>query len=96
MDIVEIDGRAVAKRGKWSGAKQVLRCAACGCRRIVPLEESEGRTSCPRCGASAEPLLVPLVEEGELVRPHPRVDEIRSRALEELAAVEETGEETRE
>lgn len=36
MDIVEIDGRPVAKRGKMSGAKRVLRCGECCEDRVVP------------------------------------------------------------
>jgi len=30
MDIVEVDGRPVAKRGKMSGRKEVFRCAGRG------------------------------------------------------------------
>jgi len=29
MDIIEIDGKPLAKRGKMSGSKSVLRCAKC-------------------------------------------------------------------
>src|SRR5262245_1115246 len=29
LDIMEIEGRPIAKRGKWSGAKNVLRCGGC-------------------------------------------------------------------
>lgn len=89
MDIVEIEGRAVAKRGKWSGAKQVVRCPACGTRRILPLEAAGGHVRCAECGAGSEPLLEELVRDGELVRPHPSAEEIRNRALEQLAALEE-------
>ncbi len=37
MDIVEVDGRPLAKRGKWSGPKDLLRCPVCGARSVVSL-----------------------------------------------------------
>src|SRR5690606_28789475 len=37
MDIVEIDGEPLAKRGKMSGAKEVWRCPATGAGRVLPL-----------------------------------------------------------
>src|SRR5213596_3947088 len=36
LDIMEIEGRPMAKRGKWSGAKDVLRCRACRTTVVVP------------------------------------------------------------
>ncbi|MCH7646397.1 MAG: nicotinate phosphoribosyltransferase, partial [Nitrospinae bacterium] len=29
LDIVEIEGEPIAKRGQWSGRKEIIRCAAC-------------------------------------------------------------------
>lgn len=88
MDIVELDGRPLAKRGKWSGAKQVLRCTDCAARRIVPLREgereAEGRP-CPACGGEAEALLRPLVREGTPLRDPEPPAAIRERVLTELA-----------
>ena len=85
MDIVEIEGRAVAKRGKWSGAKQVFRCEACGERSIVPLDAAAESSECAACGAASEALLVPLVRDGEAIGPFPPAPEVRARTLEELA-----------
>src|SRR5215467_5509754 len=36
LDIMEIEGRPMAKRGKRSGAKDVLRCRACHATVVVP------------------------------------------------------------
>lgn len=89
MDIVEIEGRAVAKRGKWSGAKQVFRCPSCPERSIRPLASgSDDDAACPACGAEMESLLIPLVREGEPVGPFPPAPEVRGRTLEELARLE--------
>src|SRR5438477_1715607 len=54
LDIMEIEGRPMAKRGKWSGAKDVLRCRACHATVVVPA----GRAPAPcSCGEGWEPLL---------------------------------------
>jgi nicotinate phosphoribosyltransferase len=86
LDIMEIEGRPIAKRGKWSGAKEVFRCRGrCRTTVVVPA----GRTPAPcACGGPWEALLKPLVTAGRVVRdlPPPRV--IREYVLEQLAAVE--------
>jgi len=64
MDIMEIEGRPVAKRGKWSGSKRVLRCPSCGQRKIVPLSEEIYRCT---CGRELIDVLLPLLDSGELL-----------------------------
>jgi len=66
MDIVEIDGRPAAKRGKWSGSKSMLVCGQCGLRKIAP--KSTGREKpCP-CGGIFKELLTTVFEDGELLQ----------------------------
>ncbi len=85
LDIMEIEGRAIAKRGKWSGAKEVLRCR--GCRTTVVLPASQAPEPC-RCGQSEwEPLLKPLIREGRLARDLPPPRTVRELVLEQLALV---------
>lgn len=79
MDIVEIDGAPVAKKGKWSGAKDVLRCSSCGERVIVPLGASQG--SC-QCGGRFESLFSPLIKEGAIAAEVPKPKAIRDHVLE--------------
>ncbi len=63
MDIVEIDGKPAAKRGKWSGSKSMLVCGQCGLRKIVP--KSTGKEKpCP-CGGIFKEMLITVFEEGE-------------------------------
>jgi nicotinate phosphoribosyltransferase len=62
MDIVEIDGKPMAKRGKWSGSKRVLACARCGQRKIAPNNGDE-EGSCA-CGGVFNDLLVPALDNG--------------------------------
>ncbi len=82
MDIMEIDGAPFAKRGKWSGAKDVLVCATCGGRRVVPL----GANICAcECGGAFESLFTPLLKGGRIVRTLPTAGQIREFALERTA-----------
>lgn len=46
MDIVEVDGRPLAKRGKKSGAKDVLRCRGCHRDAVVHINREPEPCSC--------------------------------------------------
>ncbi|CAN5842958.1 hypothetical protein BH20GEM1_BH20GEM1_16140 [soil metagenome] len=59
LDIVEIDGRPIAKRGKESGRKALVVCGSCEGRTVVPAMRAPGGLACPRCGASAVDALQP-------------------------------------
>lgn len=83
MDIVEVDGRPLAKRGKWSGAKQVWRCQACASDRTLPLGIDPGPCA---CGGGRAPLLVPALSEGRLLGPLPPPAALRQRVLDQLPA----------
>jgi nicotinate phosphoribosyltransferase len=85
LDIMEIEGRPMAKRGKWSGAKDVLRCR--GCRRTIVVPAGTTPLPCA-CGSPWEPLLKPLIQEGRIVRDLPPPRTIREHVLEQLARVE--------
>jgi nicotinate phosphoribosyltransferase len=82
LDIVEIEGKPLAKRGKRSGRKGVYRCPACRERQVLPAHLPASHCS---CGAPLEPLLTPLLREGRIVRELPSTQAIRARVLEELA-----------
>jgi nicotinate phosphoribosyltransferase len=79
LDIVEVEGTKVSKRGKFSGAKSVFECPACYERKIV-LDEEAPRC---KCGTGMIGLLKPLIEAGRPVE-LPPVGEIRERVLNEL------------
>lgn len=63
MDIMEVDGKPLAKRGKWSGSKRVLACARCGARKIVPNNGSE-ENACS-CGGVFNDFLLPALDQGK-------------------------------
>jgi nicotinate phosphoribosyltransferase len=83
MDIVEVDGAPVAKRGKMSGRKEVYRCGTCGQNAVVPA----GSPAPACCGVEATPLLAPLIEDGRLVRSLLDVHAIRRQVLAALEQV---------
>lgn len=82
FDLVEVDGRPCAKRGKESGRKQVYRCEACGRRAVVPLDEIEPRCDCGP--GSMLPLLDTLIVKGALTAALPDPDDTRRRLLPHL------------
>jgi nicotinate phosphoribosyltransferase len=85
LDIMEIEGRPFAKRGKWSGAKEVYRCRG-ACRATVVVPAARRPEPCA-CGGAWEPLLKPLVQGGRVVRDLPPPRMIREHVLEQVAAL---------
>lgn len=81
MDIVEVDGKPLAKRGKCSGAKKVLRCDECHEYLVLPLKNEVESCS---CGGRYENLIRPLVEKGNLLYDLPEPGEIRGYVLEQV------------
>ena len=95
MDIVEIDGEPLSKRGKMGGGKEVLRCKRCHRDEVRPLPHrvkarQSGRQGqqgkkrrCP-CGGVLEGLHQVVIKEGEVVvrSLHPKT--IRDYVLKQL------------
>src|SRR5262245_16604701 len=85
LDIMEIEGKPVAKRGKWSGAKDVYRCRSCQTTVVVPAGKKPDACA---CGKSAwDALLKPLARGGRIARDLPPPRTIRDHVLDQLAAV---------
>lgn len=85
MDIVEAAGEAVAKRGKHSGAKRLLRCRDCGAERVIPMDRPYG--DCASCGGVMEQLLACVMAMGERTAPPPSAQEIRGYVLRQIHRV---------
>jgi nicotinate phosphoribosyltransferase len=86
MDIVEVDGKPLAKRGKMSGAKRVLRCESCFHDKIVPLsQDTDWRCE---CGGHFTDLLVPWFDKGTFHFDGSSPQESRKYVLEQLKAFE--------
>lgn len=86
LDIVEKEGKPLAKRGKLSGSKQVWRCNTCGYREITLFNVTT--KTCPKCGSVMEALLKPVIKDGKVVVKLPKVKEIREYVKKQLESVE--------
>jgi len=88
MDLIEIEGKPLAKRGKMSGAKNVFRCVRCGQDKMVPFRNNRGRSipggdQCP-CGGRFKELLTPFVQNRKILWDLPKPQAIREYVLEQL------------
>lgn len=83
MDIVEIDGRLCAKRGKMGGRKQVWRCQKCLSDTVSSFEKPQNK--CPKCGGRTESMLKPLIRNGEIAGKLPEPREIREHVIEQIS-----------
>ncbi|MHB8895756.1 MAG: nicotinate phosphoribosyltransferase [Candidatus Geothermincolia bacterium] len=86
MDIVELEGKPLSKRGKESGLKQVWKCSADGSRTRT-LEDSEA-PACPLCGEFMTPLLTVKYRDGKVLEKTRTPREIRAQVLENISGVE--------
>ena len=82
MDIIEVDGKPIAKRGKWSGSKQVISCTKCGQRKIVPSMALE-RDACP-CGGVYDELLSPVLDHGQEIMKPEAASQVRAAVLRQV------------
>lgn len=77
MDIVEIEGKPIAKRGKLSGEKQVYVNDETGERIVLPANEKFEKKG-------FRPLLEVIIENGKIVKQVPEPSEIRNYVLKQL------------
>jgi nicotinate phosphoribosyltransferase len=82
MDLVEIDGKPLAKRGKWSGSKSMLVCALCGARKIAP--NNGGDVSSCSCGGVLNDILAPMLDYGKQLVDQETPSRIRDAALQQV------------
>jgi len=85
MDVMEVEGRPIAKRGKWSGSKRVLRCKRCNSPLIVPLQKK--RHKC-HCGGEIRDILLPFTENKKILTPLSPPKRIRSFVLKQVKKLE--------
>ncbi|MHB1439166.1 MAG: nicotinate phosphoribosyltransferase [Cuniculiplasma sp.] len=77
MDIVEIGGRAITKKGKLSGMKNVFQCESCGRTTIALFNETP---LCPDHGIMRG-LLQKILQDGKRINKKESVIEIRERSV---------------
>lgn len=86
LDIVEIEGEPIAKRGKRSGAKQLFICDSCQQRQVGSWNLD--KLTCPGCGEMIGPKLEALVETGEIQKTRSSEKSIRDYALSQSVDVD--------
>ena len=86
MDIVEIDGTPLAKRGKESGLKQLWACRNDGTR--MPTLADRDIQSCPQCGEMMDATLCDRYADGRSLEPTRTPREIRQKVLDRLVSLE--------
>jgi nicotinate phosphoribosyltransferase len=83
LDIVEVDGQPLAKRGKESGGKKTVACSVCEWRGVFPSES--GTPPCPKCQASVESCTTKLLEQGKLCNRSPSIEQVKAHAAKQVA-----------
>lgn len=81
LDIVEVNGEAHTKRGKFSGRKEVFRCPACLQYDVLP--SGSAAPVCPDCGLKEETLLKKQMAMGKRLT-GVEVSECRQLVLDQL------------
>jgi len=88
MDIIEINGKPLAKRGKMSGSKSVFRCTKCFQDKMVPFKKERGRSTLGvdrcSCGGRFKELLSPLIQNRKILWDLPKPQAIREYVLGQL------------
>jgi nicotinate phosphoribosyltransferase len=87
MDIVDMDGDPVAKKGKFGGRKTVFRCERCLRFRVMP-SFAEPPT-CPSCNTPMSPAHRPVLAEGRRVQEIPDPSALRKNLLHQLDRLSE-------
>ncbi len=82
MDIVAIEQKPIAKRGKESGRKTLLRCKQCGSRFVSLFPSND--TKCRTCGGELEELMKHVIKNGRVLIDMPSNTQIRNYVIEQI------------
>jgi nicotinate phosphoribosyltransferase len=82
MDLVEVEGKPVSKRGKYGSRKQVWLCESCQKWVIKPWQEK--LEECEFCGGPVHPMLKKVIENGRIVAGLEGASKARSLVLDQL------------
>ena len=86
MDIVEVENKPLAKKGKRSGSKSVMRCEACMATEVVP----KGKKTKPcSCGGTMVEILKPFLSKGKMETALFAPSEIRDHVIGQLGKIQE-------
>jgi len=81
LDIVEIEGELITKKGKIAGEKEIFECQRCGSRTVVLSRDI--KQVC-ECGNKMKALTKPIMKKGKITEKTENVEEIRNRVIRQL------------
>ncbi len=84
FDLIEVEGKPIAKRGKESGSKIVWRCERCFATKVTP---AKVKVRMCICGGNMKSLLKTFITNGVIKSQLPRPQEIRKYVLQQLAQI---------
>jgi nicotinate phosphoribosyltransferase len=90
FDIVEVEGFPIAKRGKESGQKRLLRCAKCFHSKVI-FANDKWTQKCLLCGGTLKNITKTFIRNGEFKAKLKSAREIRKHVLRQLALVDLNG-----
>jgi nicotinate phosphoribosyltransferase len=79
MDIVEIEGKPISKKGKKSSFKYAFQCK--NCLYMMPSINKDSELFCPHCKNRLENITVKFIENGKLIKNIDTPEIIRNRIL---------------
>jgi len=82
MDVVEIEGKPCAKKGKYGGRKRPFYCKKDKVFLVKKFEEQEA--ICPVCKNKMEDLFVQYIKDGEIIYEFKDIKEVRKEIIENL------------
>lgn len=93
LDIVEKEGRPLAKRGKFGGTKLLFRCPKCYRYESIrwSMDKDIPKKRCRKCDIEMENLMKKVVSKGEIIWERKTPKETRAYVLEQLEKIRELG-----
>lgn len=87
MDIVEIEGTPIAKRGKLSGRKKLVRCPQCLQREVIYY--TQPLPNCQKCQCQMEDILEEIISDGNQIKQLSDINKSRQYVLNQMRTIRE-------
>lgn len=88
LDIVEIEGEKIAKRGKMSGAKKVLRCSNCFSDKVVLENRKASNYKCDKCNSIYKEIFIDAIKDGKILYDFQSASDIRESVMKQYRFLE--------
>jgi nicotinate phosphoribosyltransferase len=88
LDIVEIEGEKIAKRGKMSGAKKVLRCSNCFSDKVVLENRKVSDYKCDKCSSIYKEIFIDAIKDGKILYDFQSASDIRESVMKQYRFLE--------